>query len=57
MEELRTRAGEMEIEIYQRAQEIQTVNKQLQEVNSHLALLDQMKTQFLQTLVMNYAHR
>ncbi|KTD54574.1 sensor histidine kinase [Legionella sainthelensi] len=46
MEELRTRAGEMEIEIYQRAQEIQTVNKQLQEVNSHLALLDQMKTQF-----------
>lgn len=46
MEELRTRAGEMEVEIYQRAQEIQTVNKQLQEVNSHLALLDQMKTQF-----------
>lgn len=46
MEELRTRAGEMEVEIYQRAQEIQVVNKQLQDANSHLALLDQMKTQF-----------
>ncbi len=46
MEELRTRAGEMEVEIYQRAQEIQTVNKQLQDANNHLALLDQMKMQF-----------
>ncbi|KTD13718.1 sensor histidine kinase [Legionella gratiana] len=46
MKELRTRTGEMEIEIYQRAQEIQTVNKQLREANNHLALLDQTKTQF-----------
>lgn len=46
MEELRTKAGEMEIEIYQRAQEIQEANKQLEEANKNLARLDQIKTQF-----------
>lgn len=46
MEALRTRAGEMEIEIYQRAQEIQVINKKLQIANYNLASLDQLKTQF-----------
>ncbi|WP_052117671.1 ATP-binding protein [Legionella norrlandica] len=46
MEELRTKAGEMEVEIYQRAQEIQEVNKQLEKANKDLAKLDQIKTQF-----------
>ncbi|HAT8180241.1 TPA: response regulator [Legionella pneumophila] len=46
MDELRTKAGEMEVEIYQRAQEIQEANKQLEEVNKNLARLDRIKTQF-----------
>lgn len=46
MEELRTHVGEMEIEIYQRAQEIQEVNKKLQQANKNLAQLNQIKTQF-----------
>jgi|GEM_PF-6553878 len=46
MDALRTRAGEMEIEIYRRAQEIQVMNQQLQEANRHLFKLDQLKTQF-----------
>lgn len=46
MEELRTHAGEMEIEIYKRAQELQAVNKQLENANKNLAKLDQIKTQF-----------
>ncbi|MBI2785038.1 MAG: response regulator [Legionella longbeachae] len=50
MKELRTRTGEMELEIYQRAQEIQKVNKQLQDANSHLASIDQMKTQFFSNI-------
>jgi len=36
----------MEIEIYQRAQEIHTINKQLQYANQNLAKLDQLKTDF-----------
>ncbi|HIG0328505.1 TPA: ATP-binding protein [Legionella pneumophila] len=46
MEELRTKAGEMEVEIYRRAQEIQEANKLLEEANKNLARLDQIKTQF-----------
>lgn len=46
MEELRTKAGEMEVEIYLRAQEIQEANKRLEEANKNLARLDQIKTQF-----------
>ncbi|CAM2898295.1 sensor histidine kinase [Legionella steigerwaltii] len=46
MEALSTRAGEMEVEIYQRAQEIQIINKKLQVANYNLASLDQLKTQF-----------
>ncbi|HAU1153161.1 TPA: response regulator [Legionella pneumophila] len=46
MEELRSKAGEMEVEIYQRAQEIQEANKLLEEANKNLARLDHIKTQF-----------
>lgn len=46
MEALRTRAGEMEVEIYQRSQEIELINKKLQVANYNLASLDQLKTQF-----------
>lgn len=49
-EELRTRAGEMEIEIYQRAQEVQEINKKLQEANQNLARLAKVKTQFFTNL-------
>ncbi|MBW3569388.1 response regulator [Candidatus Parcubacteria bacterium] len=45
-ENLRTRAGEMELEVYKRAQEIQKVNKQLQAANKKLNELDELKTQF-----------
>jgi PAS domain S-box-containing protein len=43
---LGTRAGEMEVEIYRRAQEIQEVNRQLKQANEQLAQLDQAKTAF-----------
>lgn len=45
-EELRTRAGEMEVEIYERAQEIQEINRQLKMANSNLALQNEIKTKF-----------
>lgn len=46
MDKLRTRAGEMQVDIYRRAQEIQVVNEQLQEANKHLYSMDQLRTQF-----------
>lgn len=45
-ERLRTRAGEMELEIYRRAQEIQDANRQLRAANERLGRLDELKTQF-----------
>ncbi|WP_052517934.1 PAS domain S-box protein [Archangium violaceum] len=37
MDALRTRTGEMEVEIYQRAQQLQEANRQLREANEELA--------------------
>ena len=45
-EALRTRAGQMEVEIYQRAQEIADANRQLSAANQQLGRLDELKTQF-----------
>ncbi len=45
-EALRTRAGEMEVEIYRRAQEIADANRQLSAANQQLGRLDELKTQF-----------
>lgn len=44
--DLRTKSGKMEVEIYKRAQEIQTINKELQAANDKLSKLDELKTQF-----------
>jgi signal transduction histidine kinase len=44
--DLRTRTGEMEVEIYRRAQEIQEANRRLREANQRLDRLDQVKTAF-----------
>jgi signal transduction histidine kinase/CheY-like chemotaxis protein len=44
-EALRSRAGEMQVEIYRRAQEIQAANRQLRAANEELGRLDQIKTQ------------
>jgi signal transduction histidine kinase len=46
MKALQTRAGEMEIEIYERAQEIQETNHQLLKANQQLGKLDKLKTKF-----------
>ena len=46
MEALRTRSGEMEVEIYRRAQELQEANRQLREANEKLDQVDQLKTEF-----------
>lgn len=43
---LRSRAGEMEMEIYRRAQEIQEANRQLHVANERLGRLDDIKTRF-----------
>jgi signal transduction histidine kinase len=43
---LQTRAGEMEVEIYRRAQEIQAVNRSLRDANERLGELDRAKTEF-----------
>ena len=45
-EALRTRAGQMEVEIYQRAQEIADANRQLSAANQQLGRLDELKSQF-----------
>ena len=45
-EELRTRAERMEAEVYQRAQELQEVNRKLRVANEALARMDQDKTDF-----------
>ena len=45
-EALRTRAGEMEVEIYRRAQEIADANRQLSAANQQLGRLDELKSQF-----------
>jgi signal transduction histidine kinase len=45
-EELKSKAGEMEVEIYRRAQELQAVNKRLLEANDKLSELDGLKTHF-----------
>jgi len=43
---LRTRAGEMAVEIYRRAQAIADANRQLNAANQQLGRLDELKTQF-----------
>jgi PAS domain S-box-containing protein len=45
-EALRSRAGEMELEVFRRAQEIQDVNRQLRAANAHLGRLDELKSEF-----------
>jgi len=45
-EALRTRAGELEVEIYRRAQEIQEANRRLSAANEQLGKLDELKSQF-----------
>lgn len=45
-EALRTRAGELEVEIYKRAQEIQEANRRLSAANEQLGKLDELKSQF-----------
>jgi signal transduction histidine kinase/DNA-binding response OmpR family regulator len=45
-EALRSRAGEMEVEIYRRAQEIADANRQLSAANQQLGRLDDLKNQF-----------
>jgi signal transduction histidine kinase len=45
-ETLSTRAGEMEAEIYRRAQQIQEMNRQLRESNEKLHEFDRAKTEF-----------
>jgi signal transduction histidine kinase len=47
---LHSRAGEMEIEIFRRAQEIQKVNDLLRAANEQLAKLDEMKTRFFSSV-------
>ena len=46
MEDLRTKAGEMQFEIYKRAQEIQEINTKLAQANKNLESLNFIKTQF-----------
>jgi signal transduction histidine kinase/DNA-binding response OmpR family regulator len=43
---LRSRAGEMEVEIFRRAQEIADANRQLSAANQQLGRLDELKSQF-----------
>lgn len=45
-EALRTRTGELEIEIYRRAQEIQEANRRLRGANEKLGKLDELKSVF-----------
>jgi len=45
-QELRTKGGEMEVEIFRRAQEIQDANRSLQAAYQQLGKLDELKTQF-----------
>jgi signal transduction histidine kinase/CheY-like chemotaxis protein len=45
-DELRTRAEQMEQEVFQRAQQIQEVNAQLRTANGALSLQDRLKTEF-----------
>jgi PAS domain S-box-containing protein len=45
-ERLEARTGEMEMEIFRRAQEIQEANRQLREANARLAQVDRVKTEF-----------
>lgn len=45
-EELKSKAGAMEVEVYRRAQELQDVNKKLLEANDRLNELDGLKTHF-----------
>ena len=46
MDALRTRTGEMELEIYRRAQELQESNRRLRDVADKLDRLDRLKTDF-----------
>jgi signal transduction histidine kinase len=46
MAALQTRSGEMEVEIYRRAQELQEANRKLRDANAKLDQLDQLKMQF-----------
>lgn len=45
-EALRTHAGELEVEIYRRAQEIQEANRRLRAANEQLGKLDELKSHF-----------
>ncbi|HYF05116.1 MAG TPA: EAL domain-containing protein [Patescibacteria group bacterium] len=49
-EELRSKTGEMELEIYRRAQEIQRINQQLLAANEQLSRLDKLKTEFFSNI-------